>query len=724
MISNAFAVHDLVFQLDGDVVNSTQTCVGDTDPAPGCQNHIQTLDWDSIFTDGTLADPPTKEDPLPTNFTAATFARDFNHTGTTFETNDQTTFATGSKDTLAITPGWQCNFDANVNSKIDVMNGYAAAYTDTRGTANEADDHDILYFALERNINTGDANVGFWFLQDEVGCSSEGGSEPFTGDHKDGDLLIVSAFTKGGTVSTIDVYRWNDPDPNDADPGSIGTTPVAHGVDCKATSGGDDACATVNTGTISTPWFTSNKQDGVGHSLRTSEFFEGGLDLTENNLSGKCFNTFMADTRSSQSLTATLFDYSLGKLGECTSTTVTDPVESDGTTPLPTPPAGVQIPGDPNDAAINVKDKATITVTGADTFSGTLTFHLCGPTAADATALCDSGGVAIGSAQTITASGDYTSATATVTAAGRYCWRADFSGDSSAGVPKSSDSSASECFIVTPRTPALVTDAGAVGSDDPPVDFGQPVTDTAVLSNTAHQPGTGGPTGSDGSINPTTLGGDADGSIKFTLYKDATCTTPATGTGTNPQTVTVSGNGTYGPVSFTPDAPGTYYWVAEYDGDLPNTTAASDTACDDADEKVVVRQIPTEIATSQSVYPNDSATVTSSVSGNDLPADGDVVFRLFGSAGGNDGLANCLADDGTDTSTGLLYHQTVQTGAAAHQVTVNTTNTSVAVDASDVYYWRVTYDPGDSAHTGRQSNCSESTDLTFTNDAGPGTLFP
>ncbi len=80
---------------------------------------------------------------------------------------DTTTFATGSKDTLPITPGWQCNFDNNVNSKIDVMNSYAATYDAPNGD-------EILYFALERNTNTGTANVAFWFLQDEVAWNPRG----------------------------------------------------------------------------------------------------------------------------------------------------------------------------------------------------------------------------------------------------------------------------------------------------------------------------------------------------------------------------------------------------------------------------------------------------------------------------------------------------------------------------------------------------------------------
>ena len=196
-----------------------------------------------------------------------------------------------------------------------------------------------------------------------------------------------------------------------------------------------------------------------------------------------------------------------------------------------------------------------------------------------------------------------------MTAAGRYCWRAEFAGDADIGLMGSEDSSAGECFLVKPVKPTISTMAGAG-----PVDFGQPVTDTATLTGTAHKPGTGGPTGSAlaGSINPTTLGGDATGTITFTLYKDDGCTAPniATGTGTNPQTVNVSGDGSYGPVSFTPDAPGTYRWVAiRTNGDAPNTLASDAGACNDANEDVVVRQIPTEIKTQQSWYPNDTAEI-------------------------------------------------------------------------------------------------------------------
>jgi hypothetical protein len=312
LISNALAVHDEAFQLDGDPFASTQTNIG---------GHTQGVDWDSLFN----ADGSKKA--LPTDFNASGFHKDFNtktqRGSTVFDSFDDTTYATGSKDTLPITgskpgSGWQCAKSNNVGGKVDIMNAYAAAYTDpTSG-------HQFLYFGQERYSNNGDANVGFWFLQDgTVACTGGGGATDFTGHHRDGDLFIVSAFTAGGDVSTIDVYVWSGDDS-----GSLGTTAVAHGADCGSISdppnppSSDDACAEVNTVALSgIPWLTANQDDGVGHSLRPAEFFEGGVDLTAHNLAGKCFNTFISNTRSSQSLTATLFDFDVGQLGLCSVST-------------------------------------------------------------------------------------------------------------------------------------------------------------------------------------------------------------------------------------------------------------------------------------------------------------------------------------------------------------------------------------------------------------------
>lgn len=56
---------------------------------------------------------------------------------------------------------------------------------------------------------------------------------------------------------------------------------------------------------------------------------------------------------------------------------------------------------------------------------------------------------------------------------------------------------------------------------------------------------------------------------------------------------------------------------------------------------------------------------------------------------------------------------------------VGTTNTTYPLTAvNPTAYWWVAYDPNDTAFTGRQSDCHENTAVAFTNDGGPGTLFP
>ena len=581
------AVHDEDFQLDGDVLASTTTAIGGT---------TQTVDWDSLF------NPDGTNKTLPDGFEAARFDKDFSNTGTTFVTSDGSTFATGSKDTLPIS-GWQCNFDNNVNSKIDVANAYAAIYTADSGD-------EILYFGIERNANTGTANVGFWFLQDEAACESTGGAVTFSGAHTDGDLLVVSEFTGGGTVSTINVYRWNG-----GANGTLGQTPVAGtaNADCRGlTVPVDDlACGASNRVAITTPWLTAAKTTGVGNNVPIAQFYEAGLNLTDANLGGKCFSTFIGDTRSSTSLTATLFDFSLGVLGSCQSGIVTTPQTGAGGS---IPPAGSSIG---STARFAVRDQAVITVSGTDTFGGTVKFFLCGPLALTSTSNCQTGGVQIGAAagEPVTgANGTATlnSATATLTSAGDYCWRAEYSGDAATGVPASTDptdaTNRSECFQINPVTPTLTTTASA------DVTLGNPISDTATLTGTARQPGTDG-LGTGGTINATAATqAAAGGSITWTAFGPNNCTTVALA----PTSRTVSGDGTYPTaaqtaVSFTPTAIGTYTFVASYNGSSPNTLGAGPSSCppgpNDGDEVVTVTG-NAALATTQDWLPNDTATLT------------------------------------------------------------------------------------------------------------------
>ena len=515
-VAGAQAVHDLDFQLDGETTTQAFS------PPP---NSAPDIDWNDVFNaDGTntsVVDPDN--DP---GFTHADFVRDFGikdpankdcsftSTDTTKDlcTKDSTTFATGSKDTLDITPGWQCNVDNNVNNKIDIMNAYAASFTATDG------DH-IIYFGMEKNVDNGVNDVGFWFLQGNANCSgSPGGGTAWSGTHTAGDVLVVSEFSNGGGVSNVTAYKWVG--------GNNPLQPLGQGGDCKNTTGLDNLCATTNAFStdpnspaslpwnqnVTTKWVTANGTD-VGNTVVPPDFFEGGINITEifkaagGGTTPSCFNTFVGDTRSSKETGATLFDYTRGVLGECSATIVTTPS-------LTTTTIGSSDP---------ITDLARVTGTSssggaAPDPTGTISFSLCGPLTS-ATG-CATGGTAVGSAVTLgncnpDVAGQQCATSANVRSnvtaggVGTYCFRAvydpgnDPNYQSSAGIL---DGSVNECFTVT-GVATLATRQRWLPNDS------AQITGPGAISGTA----------------------------TFTLYNDLTC---GAGTGTQQYTEQVAVSGT------------------------------------------------------------------------------------------------------------------------------------------------------------------------------------
>src|SRR5262249_5646751 len=123
---------------------------------------------------------------------------------------------------------------------------------------------------------------------------------PFIGTHADGDILLVSDFTGGGSVSTIRVFRWTGSDAN----GSLVALNNGNPIN-------GSTFAIVNSGPISVPWSFTNKN---GQSQPAAgELLEEGVDLSALGLQGS-FATFVAETRSSQSLQSSLSDFVIGNL--------------------------------------------------------------------------------------------------------------------------------------------------------------------------------------------------------------------------------------------------------------------------------------------------------------------------------------------------------------------------------------------------------------------------
>jgi hypothetical protein len=106
-----------------------------------------------------------------------------------------------------------------------------------------------------------------------------------------------------------------------------------------------------------------------------------------------------------------------------------------------------------------------------------------------------------------------------------------------------------------------------------------------------------------------------------------------------------------------------------------------------------------------------------------------VTFRLYAATPASNGtpaktaLENCQAHGTTLGSGGLIYVEQETVDGVAASETESTSNTTVKVESDATVYWWVTYDPADSAFTGRQSDCVENTVVDFTDHAGPGTVF-
>jgi len=231
------------------------------------------------------------------------------------------TFILGSDSTNSFTGGGskdanplsQWSYSSSPTPNKDTLNaGYAAAYN--------VSDFDVI-FGADRLAPNGDANIGIWFFQQDVGLSNGKFINKATGSvaqHVDGDVFIISAFTGGGGSSTISAYKWDhtctsakkNPGVGDCAASNLRVLETASSV-CN----GADECAATNSNTVTASWagYATNNQ------LASPLFFEGGLDVTKAfaGSTAPCFASFLEETRSSQSVSAVLKDFLLGDFPVC-----------------------------------------------------------------------------------------------------------------------------------------------------------------------------------------------------------------------------------------------------------------------------------------------------------------------------------------------------------------------------------------------------------------------
>ena len=227
-------------------------------------------------------------------------------TGVLADPTGTSVFTTGgSKDDQELTQ-WR-HKDGSVPPKDEIANAYAAKYLSGGET--------IIVAGAERTETSGSAFIGVWLFKNEIGLNADG---TFSGLHAVGDVLFLSEFTNGGAAAQSKVFEWV------ASGGSDGT----HLLDITATGGAGSTFSIANPAPIPAPpcWPYTPNGGVLGGNIPANAFFEGGVNLSAfPALAGQCFSSFLVETRSSFSTTATLKDFVLGSFNTCATCEVSGP---------------------------------------------------------------------------------------------------------------------------------------------------------------------------------------------------------------------------------------------------------------------------------------------------------------------------------------------------------------------------------------------------------------
>ena len=179
------------FELDGNATNNAAVA-GD--------------DWDNVCHEVLGSDCSTSSDT--NGATAVSWLAESDPSASIFTGG-------GSKDPEDPQDSWLWKDDGGLPDKDNLLHGFAARYSLTPNAttcpAGSFPTCEVIFFGSDRFANDGDAVQGFWFFQNKIEKTNTaaGGGFKFTGHHKNGDLLIISDFSNGGSVSTIFVHKWD-----------------------------------------------------------------------------------------------------------------------------------------------------------------------------------------------------------------------------------------------------------------------------------------------------------------------------------------------------------------------------------------------------------------------------------------------------------------------------------------------------------------------------------
>jgi hypothetical protein len=701
------AVHDTgVFQLEGDA----QTATGATGQSDDWDKVCKALPSNCTFQDSL----GTGVGALSTKNTAKAFQNDGASNATTFTGG-------GSKDGHDMGDWKWNNLSGGLPAKDNLQDAFAARYALNVATTDGGTDPgpapscpvtgsqttcQVLYYGMDRLDNSGDAQNGFWFFQNQVCLKPDGsfgsgdttsssditcaaGASAPAAAHVQGDILIVSDFSIGGTISTITVYQWDTACPATANCVSANIEQLNTIANAKCGLAANDAfCGIVNptNGTIA-PWNFTDKSGN--NTYLQGEMYEGGINLSalSASIASECFSSFAAESRSSTSITATLKDFVLGNFGQCKATLATQ-VSSASVNP-----------------GTAVHDTATVTGNQpTKTPSGAVTFFLCSFDAGT-TDVCDGTAGHVGTqltnvppqgnlAATATpgqASADSPDVNAGTAAApslspGRYCFRATWPGDGNYKGALTEFGGATECFVVLQSSTTTVTEPRLASNGTAitgPVAVNTHVVDHALITGAT---GFGTPTGTVSFFictpSQVTLTGGAGTEVCASGDGTAVGGNPVTATavaGSSIQSEATSGGTPHDAANdVVANVVGVWCFRATYTSNTANYTGSSDNT---HDECFTVRD-SASATTHQIWLPNDNATITSA---GGTALNGTVTFELY--SGSTCSGTKLYPQAGDPAGTGVFTLTNATSPASAGP----TTNSAVKVEADATVSWKVTF---------------------------------
>jgi hypothetical protein len=593
--------------------------------------------------DASIADAEFKVDPLSVDVTACGSGDPTAYTGQGGETNGDIL----STDTFGT---------ASVPNKDDLSNVYAVAHL--TATVNE------VFFGAERVVNNGDSHIDFEFLQSTVSIPAAC-SGSFSGHRTQGDFLLSVDFTTGGTLGGTTLYKWQcDTVFNVAHNGNV-CDPVKKSQAHYEAGGNTAILIKVNDAAVGSigcgGWVCRNADGTPTTSIAQNELMEGGIDLKQLGFTG-CVSTFLPHTRSSQSFTATLKDFEIIPFNTCVTPTISTQLKlHDNTNATGDIPVGTQI-----------HDTATLHGASADA-GGTVTYKLY----TENTCTTLSTTPAVNQTVTVTNGSVPDSNEFAFTTAGNFWWQATYSGDIALGGrnigPTSSPCTSEPVTIVQyhPSVSTTIKNASNVAVTTPQT---IPVTlhDTATITNASP---------------------NAGGTITYSLFNNATCSTANNGlvanlTPTPLGTANVVTNGV-APDSLTYTF--TFYFYAVYSGD-GNNSGPVNSGC--ASEPVVISPNTPHPHSTPVAQIKDTLTVT----GLTGDATGNVLVGLYSTS-------NCAGAN--QIGSNASFAASTNVGGTL------TAETSFVVVTSGTYYYKISY-AGDNNNTGFTDCGSESVLVTIT----------